>query len=93
MAVSHCQRVHLKHITAKVARLRMVGRMQADRFAVVVDGNVNVAANGQLDASGCATATGEQVNHQLCVHRQEKLRGKHLGLQKSKSPHQAGWCE
>jgi hypothetical protein len=42
------------------------------------------------DAGGCPAATSEQVNHQLCVHRQEKLRGKHLGLQKRKSP--LGMC-
>lgn len=50
--------VYLENVAAEVAGLRVVGGVQADGFAVVVHGHVNMAANGLLNAgAGAAAAT------------------------------------
>ena len=58
-------------------RLRVVDCVQADRLRVVVDGDINRAANGLLDAGASATAAGEQIHGQLAVDGQEELRSQH----------------
>ena len=68
---------NLPNIGAIVTRLRVVGLMHADGIGVMVDCNVNMAANGLLDACTGATAAGKQVKYQLGRECQHKLRGKH----------------
>ena len=62
-----------------MAGLRVVGGVQADGFAVVVHGHVNMAANGLLDAGAGAAAAGKQIHHQLVVHGEKVLIAKHGG--------------
>ena len=87
LSVRDCQRIHLKHIAAEVARWRMVGSVQADGFGVVVDGDIDMAADGLLDTGGGSTATGKQIHDQLGVDGQHELRGKHRAPE-SKKPAQ-----
>jgi hypothetical protein len=55
----------------------MVGSVQADCFGVVVDGDIDMAADGLLDTGGGSTAASKQIHDQLSVDGQHKLRGKH----------------
>lgn len=77
----------LPDVGAVVARLGMIGLMHADGIGVVVDSNVNWAADGLLNACAGSTATGKQVNNQLGRQCQHKLRGKHRAPE-SKKPAQ-----
>ena len=44
----HRNRIDLEHVRAIVPGLRVIGLMQADRFRVVIDGNIDRATNGLL---------------------------------------------
>ena len=68
LAIGDGEGVYLENVAAVVAGLRVVGGVQADGFAVVVHGHVNVAANGLLNAGAGAAATGKQIHHQFVVH-------------------------
>lgn len=65
LALGHSQRVHLADVGAVVLGLRVVDFMHADGVGIVVDGGIDRAADGLLDACRCATAAGEKVDHQL----------------------------
>lgn len=57
-------RVYLPHALAVVFGVRVVDLVHGDGFGVVVDGDINRPAEGQLDASGGAATAGEVVDHQ-----------------------------
>ena len=78
--------------------LRVVDLVHADGVGIVVDRHIDVPANGLLDASAGAAATGKEVDHQLGGQRQDELRCEHdssgwaQGGPETKEPAWCGLC-
>ena len=77
LATGRFHRIYLKNVGCMVDGLRVIGRMEADGLRVMVDGDVNRTADGLLNTSACASATGEEINHQLTMQGELELRGQH----------------
>lgn len=61
-------RIDLENVGAVVLGLRMVRHVHADGVHVVVDGDVDVPAEGLFDCGGHAAATSKQVDDDFVVH-------------------------
>ncbi|MGY8832831.1 MAG: hypothetical protein ACKVIS_25525 [Pseudomonadales bacterium] len=57
------EKVYLPHRFAVVLGVRVVDFVHSDGFGVMVDGDINRAAQGHFDAGGRATAAGEVIDH------------------------------
>ena len=57
--------VHCVHVLLMVGCIRVVGCMQGQRLAVVVDGHIDGATECLLNTLRCPAATGKVVDEQL----------------------------
>ena len=61
-----------------MARLRVVDLVHGDGVRIVVDRDVDMAAQRLLDARAGAAAAGEQVNDEGCPEGEDELRCQHV---------------
>ena len=66
LAARDGQRIYPANVFPVVPGLRVVDLVHADGVGVMVDGDVHMPADGLLDACTGTTATGKEVDHQLC---------------------------
>src|SRR5579859_4323664 len=61
MASADTPRIQIADILAQVQRVRVIGQMHRERFRVVIDGDIDRAAERGLDPLACTAATGEVI--------------------------------
>ena len=72
------QGTHVPNVRAQMARLRVVDLVHGDGVRIVVDRDVDMAAQRLLDARAGAAAAGEQVNDEGCPEGEDELRCQHV---------------
>lgn len=76
-AARHARRVHIENIFAMMNGLGMVNPMHPQRFFIVVDGVVNMAAERGFYAGGSAAAAGEVIDEQFAVEVENEVGANH----------------
>jgi hypothetical protein len=68
----------LPDVVREVHRVRVVGLMHAEGFAIVVDSEVRGSAEGFLDAGRCTTTASEAVDDQATENMVEIFRSEKI---------------